>query len=224
MTFSLVARCARTGQFGAVVSSSSPAVAARCIRARAGVGSVASQNVTDPALGDRALNLMASGASAQQALDILCATAPHISYRQLALVDHEGRTAGYTGSGGLGVTGLALGHDAAAAGNLLAHAEVPAHILAAFNASEGPLATRLLHAMKAGLRSGGEAGPVHSAGLLVVDAQTWPVVDLRVDWSEGDPITALDALWVQFEPQVSSYTQRALNPSQAPSYGVPGDA
>lgn len=223
MTFSIVAHCPRTGQFGAAVSSSSPAVAARCIRTRAGVGAVASQNVTDPSLGDKALDLMAHGASAQQALDILVATAVHMDYRQLALVDAQGRSACFTGSGGLGIVASALGAHAACAGNLLAHAEVPVKMLAAFQSSEGKLAERLLQAMRAGLDSGGEAGPVHSVGMLVVDAQSWPVVDLRVDWAEQDPIATLHGLWKQFEPQVDSYTQRALNPSQAPSYGVPGD-
>ncbi len=223
MTFSIVARCARTGQLGAAVSSSSPAVAARCIRTRAGVGAVASQNVTDPSLGDKALDLMARGASAQQALDILVATAPHIDYRQLALVDAQGRTACFTGSGGLGVVASALGDNVVCAGNLLAHGQVPAEMLAAFNASIGSLPVRLLQAMQAGLRSGGEAGPVHSAGMLVVDRQSWPMVDLRVDWTEQDPIAGLHGLWTLFEPQVDSYTQRAVNPAQAPSYGVPGD-
>jgi uncharacterized Ntn-hydrolase superfamily protein len=97
-------------------------------------------------------------------------------------------------------------------------------MLAAFDASQGKLAARLLKAMQSGLLSGGEAGPVHSAGVLVVDRQVWPAVDLRVDWVDEDPIAALFGLWTQFEPQVDSYVQRALNPSQAPSYGVPGDA
>ena len=68
MTFSLVARCARTGQFGMVISSSSPAVAARCAHVRAGVGAVASQNVTDPDLGPAVLDHLAQGLSADQAL------------------------------------------------------------------------------------------------------------------------------------------------------------
>ena len=58
MTFSIVARCARTGQFGMAISSSSPAVAARCAHIRAGVGAVASQNITDPALGPLVLDQM----------------------------------------------------------------------------------------------------------------------------------------------------------------------
>ncbi len=224
MTFSIIARCAQTGQLGAAVSSSSPAVAARCIRARAGVGAVASQNITDPSLGDKALDLMARGATAAQALDILRSSAAHIEYRQLALIDAHGGTAGFSGAGGLGVVALVQGVDAVCAGNLLAHGDVPAQMLAAFETSEGPLAERLLVAMAAGLHSGGEAGPVHSAGMLVVDDVSWPIVDLRVDWTEASPIAELAQQWTQFAPQVASYRQRALDPSQAPSYGVPGDA
>ena len=73
MTFSIAARCAETGMFGLAVSSSSPAVAARCAFARAGVGAVASQNITDPALGERCLDLMAAGSSARLAIDTIVA-------------------------------------------------------------------------------------------------------------------------------------------------------
>jgi uncharacterized Ntn-hydrolase superfamily protein len=184
---------------------------------------VASQNITDPSLGDKVLDLMARGATAAQALDILRSSAAHIEYRQLALLDAQGGTACFSGSGGLGVVAQALGVDAVCAGNLLAHGGVPAQMLTAFEASTGPLADRLMQAMHAGLQSGGEAGPVHSAGLLVVDDVSWPVVDLRVDWTEGNPIEELSRLWMQFAPQVAAYRQRAIDPSQAPSYGVPGD-
>ncbi len=81
MTFSIVARCARTGMFGVAVSSSSPAVAARCAYAQAGVGAVASQNVTDPTLGTRGLELMARGASAAETIAILRRTGSYIDYR-----------------------------------------------------------------------------------------------------------------------------------------------
>ena len=64
MTFSIAARCARTGQLGVAVASSSPAVAARCVHARAGVGAVLTQNVTDPRLGPRGPDLLALGATA----------------------------------------------------------------------------------------------------------------------------------------------------------------
>ncbi len=92
----------------------------------------------------------------------------------------------------------------------------------AFHQAEGSLAERLLVALQAGLAAGGEAGPVHSAGLLVVDKLEWPVINLRVDWSDT-PIEDLYQLWKVYEPQVEDYVVRALDPSGSPSYGVPGD-
>ncbi len=224
MTFSVAARCDRTGMFGLAVSSSSPAVAARCAFARAGVGAVASQNITDPSLGDRCLDLMALGASAQQAMDAITASAEHIGFRQLTAVDGQGRTACYSGEKTLGVNATAHGANVVCAGNLLSSTDVPAAMVAAFETSVGHLAERLLSVMQAGLDAGGEAGPVHSAGLLVVDKVSWPVASLRVDWhADGDPIGELKSVWEVYSPQLDDYVTRALNPSSAPGYGVPGD-
>jgi uncharacterized Ntn-hydrolase superfamily protein len=63
---------------------------------------------------------------------------------------------------------------------------------------------------------------VHSAGLLVAGAEAWPLVDLRVDWDEADPVARLEALWAIWAPQMHAYVQRALDPDASPSYGVPG--
>src|SRR6185437_1602224 len=90
MTFSIVARCSRTGMFGVAISSSSPAVAARCSYAQAGVGAVASQNVTDPSLGPRALELMARGATAAEANAIVMRGTAYGEYRQVLAVDTQG--------------------------------------------------------------------------------------------------------------------------------------
>ena len=223
MTFSLVARCARTGQFGHAISSSSIAVAARCSFARAGVGAVSTQNVTDPSLGPATLDLLARGLSASDALDEIRRTGTHLAYRQILVIDAEGRTAIHSGPKALGVWAEARGTDVASGGNLLANAEVPAATVAAPEASTGDLGDRLIAAMQAGLAAGGEAGPVHSAGLKVVDAVSWPVADLRVDWTDDCPIAALAALWDRYKPQLADYVTRALDPSAAPAYGVPGD-
>ena len=94
---------------------------------------------------------------------------------------------------------------------------------AAFTASTGHLGDRLLIAMQAALDAGGEAGPIHSAGMKLVREVAWPVADLRVDWTEGDPIAELAALWKLYAPQLDAYVTRAIDPRQAPSYGVPGD-
>ena len=74
--------------------------------------------------------------------------------------------------------------------------------------------------MQAALDAGGEAGPIHSAGMKLVREVAWPVADLRVDWTEGDPIAELGALWKLYAPQLDAYVTRALDPRQAPSYGV----
>lgn len=223
MTFSISARCPRTGQFGIAVSSSSPAVAARCAHARAGVGAVATQNITDPTLGPKGLDLMASGLSAPEALARLKAEGAHIDYRQIALVDAEGRTAGFSGAKTLGTHHIAAGEGVVAAGNLLSSPLVPPAMVDAFTAASGPLGDRLVAAMQAALAAGGEEGPVHSVGMLIVDTVAWPVADLRVDWHETDPIGALADLWELWKPQMEAYVTRALDPSTAPSYGVPGD-
>ncbi|MEW6254980.1 MAG: DUF1028 domain-containing protein [Pseudomonadota bacterium] len=224
MTFSLAARCATTGRFGIVISSSSPAVGARCAHVRAGVGAVCSQNITDPRLGPAALDLMALGASAPVAVETLAATRLHMDHRQLTGVDARGRTAVFSGSGTLGTWGVKQGRDCVAAGNLLAEDGVPAAMVAAFEAAQGDLGDRLIAALQAGLAAGGEAGPVHSAGLVMAGEEAWPIADLRVDWDESDPIGRLAALWVLWKPQMDAYVQRALEPVAAPSYGVPGDA
>lgn len=206
-----------------VVSSSSIAVAARCAHLRAGVGAVASQNITDPRLGPRGLDLMAGGASAEEAVETLTAEAPHGAFRQLALIDRAGRTAALSGARTLDIHAEAHGRDAVAAGNLLANEHVPGVMVAAFEESLGqPLGDRLIAALTAGEDAGGEAGPVRSAGLVMVRDVPWPIADLRVDWAEA-PIADLAALWRRWAPEMDAYVTRALDPATAPAYGVPGD-
>ena len=168
---------------------------ARCAHARAGVGAVASQNVTDPSLGPKLLDLMERGATASEAVGIITRTAPHIAYRQLSAVDAKGGTFLFSGANTLGTNATAEGRDAAAAGNLLANPEVPQALVSAFEAADGALGSRLISAMRAALAAGGEVGPVHSAGLLLVRNVPWPVADLRIDWTETCPIEELAKLW-----------------------------
>lgn len=223
MTFSIVARCSRTGMFGVAISSSSPAVAARCSYAQAGVGAVASQNVTDPSLGPRALELMARGATAAEAVAIVMATTAYREYRQVLAVDANGASAIYSGSKALGIWSEAREQNVACGGNLLANDKVPAAMVENFLASQGDLGDRLIAAMRAAVRAGGEAGPVRSAGLKLVRDVSWPVADLRCDWTNDCPIEQLAQLWDVYKPQLESYVARAINPSDAPTFGVPGD-
>jgi uncharacterized Ntn-hydrolase superfamily protein len=223
MTFSIAARCPRTGRFAIAVSSSSPAVAARCAHGRAGAGVAASQNITDPTLGHRLLDLLAAGRSAREAMEALRGT-PKLEFRQLTVVDRHGGTAAWSGARTIGVYASAEGGGVVAAGNLLANPGVPAAMVRAFeSAPEADLGDRIVAAMRAGAAAGGEAGPVHSAGLLMVDRVAWPVADLRVDWTESDPIAELAALWTLWKPQLEAYVTRALDPASAPAYGVAGE-
>jgi uncharacterized Ntn-hydrolase superfamily protein len=222
MTFSIIARCARTGQFGMAISSSSPAVAARCAHVRAGVGAVASQNITDPSLGPLILDQLELGLPAPSALATVATGRPHIDFRQLLVIDRAGATAIHSGRQVLGLWGEAQAVDCAAGGNLLAAELVPMAMVAAFTRATGHLGERLMQALEAGLQAGGEAGPVHSAGLKVADRLSWPLIDLRIDWSD-DPIGMLRQAWDVYAPQMAAYVQRAEDPTEAPSYGVPGD-
>lgn len=223
MTFSIVGHCPETGMFGLAISSSSPAVAARCAFARAGVGAVSTQNVTDPRLGPQALDLMERGATPGEALAILERTGNHMAWRQVLTVGRTGESAIYSGTEVLGRWSEAQDMNVAAAGNLLADTAVPEAMVATFRTTTGGLGHRLMEALVSGLAAGGEAGPVHSAGLLLVDRQSWPLAELRIDWTTDCPIAALSEAWKVFEPQMDAYVTRALDPRSAPSYGVPGD-
>jgi uncharacterized Ntn-hydrolase superfamily protein len=224
MTFSLVARCADTGMFGTAIASSSPAVAARCSYTRAGVGAVSSQNITDPTLGPFALDLMQGGMSAPEAIAGVRDQGRFIEYRQVLAIDARGRTAIHSGPKSLGIWTQAAGENVISAGNLLANPDVPQAIVDGFMQAKGHLGDRLIAAMRAGLAAGGEAGPIHSAGMQLCDKVQWPVADLRCDWTDDCPIEAVAVAWSIYKPQLAAYVQRALDPREAPSYGVPGDA
>lgn len=225
MTFSILGRCATTGMVGVAITTSSICVGSRCPHVRPGVGAVATQNVTLPSIGPRVLDRLSGGQPPEQALaSVLAGQGVNPDYRQVIVLDKEGRGAQHSGAKTLGTNAVAPGRDCIAAGNLLKSTALPGVMAAAFARSQGHLAERLLTALEAGLyEAGGEMGPVHSAALLVADKQPWPLVDLRVDWDELDPIKALRGLWTAYQPQMTDYVTRALDPASAPAYGVPGD-
>ena len=223
MTISIAARCERTGAFGVAISSSSPAVGSRCPNVRSGVGAVSSQNVTDPSLGPALLDALESGLDAHEALAKVSSVATHPEFRQLTVVDNTGESAVYSGEKSLGINAEVTAKNVAAAGNMLANSDVIQAMVNSFNAtSDNELADRLIQALEAGVEAGGEAGPVHSAAVIVATEVSWPTTNLRIDWDE-DPISKLRDLYKVWAPQSQDYLTRALNPNSAPSYGVPGD-
>jgi uncharacterized Ntn-hydrolase superfamily protein len=216
VTFSLIARCARTGQFGAAVTTSSIAVGSRVPFCAAGVGAVLTQHRTDPRLGPRGLELLRSGCSAAETVAALVASTSHHAWRQLAVIDAAGGTAHFHGASVKPERNAAHGPDVVAVGNILSSDQVPAAMVAGFLAApDALLAERLLQGLEAGEAAGGEHGAVTSASLLVVWREVFPHVDLRVD-KDPAPLPALRALWAEYAPLADGFLRRALDPVDAP--------
>lgn len=215
MTFSLIGRCARTGQFGAAATTSSLAVGARVQFVAPGLGAVLTQHRTDPRLGPRGLALLRSGCDAAQTVAALVASTPDHRWRQLAVIDPAGRTAHFHGARVKAEHGAAHAKDVVAIGNILSSAMVPGAMAAAFAATpELPLAERLLRGLEAGEEAGGEHGDVRSTSLLVFAEHDFALVDLRVD-GHATPIHALRALWEEYAPLMDAYVVRVLTPDEA---------
>jgi uncharacterized Ntn-hydrolase superfamily protein len=151
-------------------------------------------------------------------LDLLLAGTPEREWRQVSVLDRYGRHALHSGTQALPIANSAEGDGCVALGNLLASADVPARMLAAYNdAGDSDLPERLLRGLEAGLTAGGETGDERAAGLHVAQTYDWPVVDLRVDWHD-EPIAQLRTLWDLYAPQRAAYESRARAPSVAPSF------
>ena len=150
-------------------------------------------------------------------LQAVLAVAPHPDWRQLAVIDASGRTAAFTGSHvAREKAGEAHGKDCVAIANIVRSPEIPAAMVRVFETNADlPLARRLIEALAAGEAAGGEFVPVISAALLIVRQESFPYVDLRVD-SHPSPITELDRLWREYEPEAPLYVTRANDPGAAP--------
>ena len=219
MTYSIAARCERTGMFGVAVTTSSIAVGSRCAFVRAGVGAVLTQHRTDPRLGSRGLDLLASGLSAQAAIDALTRDDPTIGWRQLLAIDTQGNTAWFHGERIKSVHSAHRGAHCVAAGNIIRTTEVTKAMVEACDADPSlALPERLMRAMEAGYAAGGEPKQVKSAALLVADKESFPYVDLRVDY-DPRPLEQLRWLWEIFEPSAKLYVTRAVDPDSVPGTG-----
>ena len=216
MTYSLVGKCARTGMFGAAVTTSSGAVGSRCPYARAGVGAVLTQHRTDPRLGPRGLDLLEAGKSAPEVISELTRDDPTIGWRQLAVIDRDGSTAFFHGDRIKSIHAESEGENCCAIGNIIRNEQVPAAMTAAFEADpEEPLAERLLRALEAGDAAGGEFRQIKSAALLVVHEESFAYVDLRVDLDRA-PLAQLRYHWEFDKPMLQRYVDRVINPDSVP--------
>ncbi|WP_084462847.1 DUF1028 domain-containing protein [Oceanibaculum pacificum] len=216
MTFSLIGRCARTGQFGAVISTSATAVGSRCVYLKSGKGGFLTQHRTDPRLGPRGVRLLEEGLSARDAMAAVVASTPDIGWRQLACIDDDGGTAFHHGDKIYSIHAESQARDCVAIGNIIDNPDVPKAMTAAFTADPSlDIAERLLRAIEAGEAAGGETGTVHSAQLVAVGENDFVMYDLRIDWSET-PIPDLRLLWERYKPEVADFAVRVLEPDAAP--------
>ncbi len=195
-TFSIVGYDPETKEWGIAVQSKFIACAAVVSWARAGAGAVATQSYANTSYGPRGLDLMAAGASAEEALEQLIADDPDKDKRQVGLVDAQGRSASFTGSGCHDWAGGVTGQHFAAQGNILVGKETVEAMAETFSQTKGPLGRRLLAALDAGQAAGGDSRGRQAAGLLVVKEKGGyggyndRAVDLRVD-EHPEPIKEL---------------------------------
>lgn len=199
MTFSIVARDPVTGDLGVAVASKFLAVGSVVPWASAGVGAVATQALANVAFGPDGLEALAAGADAESVLAGLVAADDGRADRQVGVVDANGGAASHTGAGCLSWAGGRVGNGVAIQGNILAGPGVVDAMSSAFEAASGPLPERLLTALLAGDRAGGDARGRQSAALLVVrpgggyggSTDRW--IDLRVD-DHVDPVSEVRRL------------------------------
>ena len=194
MTWSIVARDA-SGQFGVAVASKFFAVGALCAHTRRAVGALSTQALMNPLYGTACLDLLASGLSAQQAVDQVVAADAGRAQRQLHVLGASGAGAAHTGANCVDWCGHAVFDDFSVAGNMLAGPQVLADTADAFRRSAGlPLAERLLAAMAAGDAAGGDKRGKQSACLRIHGDEDYVQLDLRVD-DHAEPIIELHRLY-----------------------------
>lgn len=201
-TFSIVARCARTGELGVAICTKFLAVGSLAPNAKAGVGACSSQAFVNPYHRYWVLDELAKGKTAEEALEASLARDPRAALRQVIVVDRDGRSAAHSGACCDTWFGHITGPNFAAAGNMLAGPEVVAEMANAFlnSSTERPLAERLLESLEAGQKAGGDKRGKQPAALLVVHEEDYPRIDLRVD-DHPEPIAELRRLYQIYQEE-----------------------
>jgi uncharacterized Ntn-hydrolase superfamily protein len=205
MTWSIIARDNATGQIGIAVATRFFAVGARVPHIAPGIGGVATQALVNPYYGIDGVKLLRQGKNPREIVDTLIAGDNGRESRQLHIVDARGRIAAHTGSDCVDWCGHLNGENFSIAGNMLAGASVLEDTAKAYLANQSlPFARRLIAAMRAGEKAGGDKRGRQSAALLIHEHEEWSALDLRVD-DHTDPLAELERLeavsrerWVHF--------------------------
>ena len=208
-TFSIVARDPAAGDLGIAISSRPMCVGSICPAVRHGVGAIATQAWTNPYLPERIFARLEAGEAPEQALAAVMADEVEPEYRQVGVVDVVGRTAAFTGDAADAAKGHRLGDQVSIQGNMLRSEDVLDAMAEAYaSAPADDFARRLLAALAAGQRTGGDARGERSAALKIVAGESWPLVDLRVDL-HGTPVQELIRLYDLAEVELLPF-RRAL--------------
>jgi uncharacterized Ntn-hydrolase superfamily protein len=219
-TFSLVGRCARSGELGVAVASAVPAVGAICIVTRPGVGVVSTQSWVNPYLAESVLEAMAGGAGTDAALAMALAADDAADHRQIGVVGGAGDGAAWTGAECTAWAGQQVGPGWAVQGNMLTGPAVIDAMRVAFVATAtAPLEERLMRALEAAQGAGGDKRGRQSAAIKVIGAESYARVDLRVD-EHPQPIAELRRVLgiagAQLAPFVAGMPRRGRPAAPAP--------
>ncbi|MEO1773350.1 MAG: DUF1028 domain-containing protein [Pseudomonadota bacterium] len=221
-TYSIVGRCERSGELGVAVASAVPAVGAICPYLRPGIGAVSTQSWVNPYLAVAVLDRLATGAEAPEAVATVLADDPAASVRQLGAIAARGPGAAFTGTDCTPACGHKTAADHAVQGNMLTGVDLLEAMSQAFSAvPAAALDLRLLAALEAGQATGGDKRGRQSAALVVMGAEVYPRVDLRVD-DHHDPIAELRRIHSiaaqQLAPFVAGMPRRDGPASAAPAH------
>ncbi len=217
MTFSIVARCPHTGQFGVAAMTALPAVGKLVTHAHPGAGAVATQARLNPYLGIDGVALLRQGLGAEAVRSRLVAADPRIEARQFAVVDAQGRTAVFTGAECLDWAGSRQGDGFSVQGNRLAGEDVVEAIAASFGARPSrSLAERMMNGLEAGMEAGGDRKGERSATIYIVESEEYPLWDIRVD-DHPEPLAELRRLHGVFAQKLLPEIRRM--PSRADPAG-----
>jgi uncharacterized Ntn-hydrolase superfamily protein len=220
MTYTLLARCPKTGAFGIGIATYSLAVGSKCPAIATGVGAMTSQAFVNPTLKALGLRLMGQGYSAARTLSLLRDSDPDFEFRQVALIDRRGDGACHTGSKTRSWAGHRIGDGFVALGNVLKGEAVVTAMAEEFTSSAASeFSERLIRALEAGRDAGGQTGldgPLaeRSAHILIHDGEEHPLIDLRVD-SHPLAVSEMRRVLDEFRPYVPFYRQRWKNPATA---------
>jgi uncharacterized Ntn-hydrolase superfamily protein len=220
MTYSIIARCPRTGRLGLGITTFSIAAGGRCEGILAGVGICKTQAYVNRGNDPLAIDLLAQGFTPAHVMSRLAANDPDHAYRQIAIMDREGNGVGHTGSGTRPWSGHRVGPGHVAFGNVLAGPQVVEAIVAGFLADpEASLEFRLLSALEGGRNAGGQVGAEghlteRSAAIRVVADPDYADIDVRVDLHD-DAVVELRRVLEEFKRYEVFYRERGRKPREA---------